>query len=74
LLLGRLRSGAAGEFGDQSEIGKVKQRLAETARVMIGFFAGVVRGALAFRSFGLICIAPVIGNLLCLVVAASHAR
>ena len=74
LLLGGLRSGTVGEFADQSEIGKVKKRLVETARVMLGFFAGVVLGALAFRSFGLICIAPVIGTLLCLVVVASQAR
>jgi uncharacterized membrane protein YoaK (UPF0700 family) len=74
LLLGRLRSGAAGESEFQLEIGKVKQRLVETARVMIGFFAGVVLGALAFRLFGLICIAPLIGTLFCLVVVASHAR
>jgi uncharacterized membrane protein YoaK (UPF0700 family) len=40
LLLGRLRSGAV-EFAFHLETGKVKQRLSETARVMIGFFAGV---------------------------------
>jgi uncharacterized membrane protein YoaK (UPF0700 family) len=74
LLLGRLRSGAAGEVALQPEMGKVKQRLVETARVMIGFFAGVVLGALAFRSFGLICLAPVIGTLFCLVVVAPRAR
>jgi hypothetical protein len=39
---------------------------------MIGFFAGVVLGALAFRSFGLACLAPVIGILFCLAVATSH--
>src|SRR6202011_4305262 len=42
LLLARFRSGAAGDFLRQPEIAKVKQRFAETARVMIGFFAGVV--------------------------------
>jgi uncharacterized membrane protein YoaK (UPF0700 family) len=74
LLLGRFRSGTPGELADQSEIEKVRQRLVETARVMVGFFAGVVLGALAFRSFGLICIAPAIGALFCLVVVASRAR
>jgi uncharacterized membrane protein YoaK (UPF0700 family) len=72
LLLGRLRSGAAGEFGQQSEIGMVKQRLVETALVIVGFFAGVVVGAMAFRLFGFICVAPVIGTLLCLVIISSR--
>ena len=74
LLLGRLRIAAAGELFRQPEIGRVRQRLVETARVMLGFFAGVVIGALAFRLFGLICLAPVIGTVFCLVVVASHQR
>jgi uncharacterized membrane protein YoaK (UPF0700 family) len=74
LLLGRLLSGAQGESSRQPEIGKVRQRLVETARVMIGFVAGVVLGALAFRLFGFISVAPVIGTLFCLVVVTSQAR
>jgi hypothetical protein len=52
----------------------VKKRLVETAGVMIGFFAGVVLGALAFRLFGFICLVPVIGTLFFLAVVASHPR
>ena len=74
LLLARFRGRAAGEFAFQPETGQMKQRLAETARVMIGFLAGVVLGALASRLFGFICIAPVIGILFCLAVVALHAR
>jgi uncharacterized membrane protein YoaK (UPF0700 family) len=72
LALGRFRIAEAGEFYRQPEFGKAKQRLVETARVMTGFFAGVVLGALAFRLFGFICLAPVVGTLFCLVVVASH--
>jgi uncharacterized membrane protein YoaK (UPF0700 family) len=72
LLLGRFRVVPADESSGKLEIEKVRQRLVETARVMVGFFAGVVLGALAFRSFGLACLAPVIGTLFCLVVATSH--
>jgi uncharacterized membrane protein YoaK (UPF0700 family) len=71
LLLDRFRSRTADEFPRQPEIGKVRQRFVETARVMIGFFVGVVLGALAFRLFGFICLAPVVGALLCLGIAAS---
>jgi uncharacterized membrane protein YoaK (UPF0700 family) len=74
LLLGRFRIAAGAECYGQLEIGKVRQRLVETARVMIGFFAGVVLGALAFRLFGFIGLAPVIGILFCLVVVTSHPR
>jgi uncharacterized membrane protein YoaK (UPF0700 family) len=74
LLLSRLRFTAAAEFYRQPEFGKVRQRLVETARIMSGFFTGVVLGALAFRIFGFICLAPVIGTLFCLVVVASHQR
>lgn len=70
LLLARFRGRAAGEFAFQPETGQMKQRLAETARVMIGFLAGVVLGALASRLFGFICIAPVIGILFCLAVVS----
>jgi hypothetical protein len=41
---------------------------------MIGFFAGVVLGAFAFRLFGFICIVPVIGVLFSLAVVASQER
>ena len=74
LLLARVRVAAGAELCRRPELEKVKQRLVETARVMIGFFAGVVLGALAFRLFGFICVAPVIGTLLCLAVVASHPR
>jgi uncharacterized membrane protein YoaK (UPF0700 family) len=74
LLLGRFGGGAADEGLRQSEIGKARQRFVETARVMIGFFVGVVLGALAFRLFGFICLAPVVATLFCLVVVASHRR
>jgi uncharacterized membrane protein YoaK (UPF0700 family) len=74
LLLARVRVAAGAELCRRPELEKVKQRLVETARLMIGFFAGVVLGALAFRLFGFICVAPVIGTLLCLAVVASHPR
>jgi uncharacterized membrane protein YoaK (UPF0700 family) len=74
LLLARFRIAAGAELYRRPELEKVKQRLVETARVMIGFFAGVVLGASAFRLFGFICVAPVIGTLLCLAVVASHPR
>jgi uncharacterized membrane protein YoaK (UPF0700 family) len=74
LLLARFRIATGAELYRRPELEKVKQRLVETARVMIGFFAGVVLGALAFRLFGFICVAPVIGTLLCLAVVASHPR
>jgi uncharacterized membrane protein YoaK (UPF0700 family) len=74
LLLGRFRIAAGAEFYRRLEIGKVRQRLVETARVMIGFFAGVVLGASAFRLFGFICLAPVIATLFCLLVVTSHPR
>ena len=74
LLLGRLPIGTAGELSRQPEIGEARQRLAETTRVMIGFFAGVVLGALAFRLFGFICLVPVIGALFFLVVVTSRLR
>jgi len=74
LLLGRFRGGSADQCLRQPEFGKVRQRLVETGRVMIGFFAGVVLGALAFRFSGFICLAPVIGTLFCLVIVTSRAR
>jgi uncharacterized membrane protein YoaK (UPF0700 family) len=74
LLLARFRIAAGAELDRWPEFEKVKQRLVETTRVMIGFFAGVVLGALAFRLFGFICVAPVIGALFCLVVVASRPR
>jgi uncharacterized membrane protein YoaK (UPF0700 family) len=74
LLLARFRVATGAELYRRPELEKAKQRLVETARVMIGFFAGVVLGALAFRLFGFICVAPVIGTLLCLAVVASHPR
>jgi uncharacterized membrane protein YoaK (UPF0700 family) len=74
LLLGRFRGGSADEGLLQPETGKVSQRFVETTRVMIGFFAGVVLGAFAFRLFGFICIVPVIGVLFSLAVVASQER
>jgi uncharacterized membrane protein YoaK (UPF0700 family) len=71
LLLSRLRANAADAPVPQSELGKTRRRLAETARVMIGFFAGVVPGALAYRQFGFIGLAPAILILLGLILAAS---
>jgi len=72
LLLARLRGRAADRFLAQSEIGKVRQRLADTVRVMVAFFVGVLVGAPAFRWFGFASLAPVIGILLCLGIAASR--
>jgi uncharacterized membrane protein YoaK (UPF0700 family) len=69
LILAGFRAGTADEFLWHSEIGKLRRRFAETARVMVGFFVGVVLGAMAFRLFGFICLAPAIGILLCLVIA-----
>jgi uncharacterized membrane protein YoaK (UPF0700 family) len=73
-LLGQFRGDAAEERLRQIEIGKARQRVVETARVMIGFFGGVLLGAWAFRLFGFIGLVPVICTLFCLVVVASHAR
>jgi uncharacterized membrane protein YoaK (UPF0700 family) len=72
LLLARIRTRTASSFLPHSEIGTVTRRLAETTRVMIGFFVGVVLGAPAFHLFGFICLAPVIGIVFCLVIAASR--
>jgi uncharacterized membrane protein YoaK (UPF0700 family) len=72
LLLARFRSGPADKFLPRSEIGKVRQRFSETVRAMIGFLLGVVLGAPAFRLFGFVCLAPVIGILFCLGIAASR--
>jgi uncharacterized membrane protein YoaK (UPF0700 family) len=74
LLLARLRSRTADRFGPHFEIEEVRRRFSETVRVMIGFFMGVVLGAAAFRLFGFVCLAPVIGILLLLGIVASHAR
>jgi uncharacterized membrane protein YoaK (UPF0700 family) len=70
LLLARLRTNTANKFVPNFEIGKTRQRFAETARIMVGFFAGVVVGALAYRQFGFIGLAPAILILLGLLVAA----
>ena len=70
LLLARLRTGAPNKFVPDFEVGKTRQRFAETARVMIGFFVGVVLGALAYRQFGFTGLAPAILVLLGLFVAA----
>ena len=70
LLLARLRTGAPNKFVPDFEVGKTRQRFAETARVMIGFFVGVVLGALAYRQFGFVGLAPAILILLGLLVAA----
>jgi uncharacterized membrane protein YoaK (UPF0700 family) len=72
LLLARYRSGIADRFGPHFEIGAVRRRFSDTVRVMIGFFMGVVLGAPAFRLFGFVCLAPVIGILLLLGVAAAR--
>jgi uncharacterized membrane protein YoaK (UPF0700 family) len=69
LLLARSRTSSADGFLPRHEIREVRQRLAKTAGVMSGFFVGVVLGGLAFRTVGLTCLVPVIGILLCLVVA-----
>jgi uncharacterized membrane protein YoaK (UPF0700 family) len=70
LLLARSRSRTADKFLPQHEIAEVRQRLAETVRVMIGFFLGVVLGAAAFRLFRFVCLAPVIGILFLLGITA----
>jgi len=71
LLLARFRSRTAEKFLPAPDAAEVKQRFAGTMRVMVGFFVGVVLGALAFRLFGFICLAPVIGILLCLLIASA---
>jgi uncharacterized membrane protein YoaK (UPF0700 family) len=70
LLLARFRSRNADRFGPHFEIEAVRRRVLETVRVMIGFFLGVVLGAPAFRLFGFVCLAPVIGILFLLGIAA----
>jgi uncharacterized membrane protein YoaK (UPF0700 family) len=70
LLLARIRPRATDKSLPNYEIGAVRQRFGETVRVMTGFVVGVVLGAPAFRLFGFICMAPVIGILFCLVIAA----
>ena len=72
LLLARIRAGTADKLLPHDEIGSVRQRFAETARAMAGFVVGVVLGAPAFRLFGFICMAPIIGIVICLVIAASR--
>jgi uncharacterized membrane protein YoaK (UPF0700 family) len=72
LLLAQIRTGAADKVIPEYEIGSVRPRFAETVRVMIGFVAGVVLGAPAFRLFGFICMTPIIGILFCLVITASR--
>ena len=71
LLLARMRGMTADKVLPEHEIGTVRRRFADTVRVMVGFFVGVVFGAPAFRLLGFICLAPIIGILLCLVIAAS---
>jgi uncharacterized membrane protein YoaK (UPF0700 family) len=72
LLLARIRGSAADKSPPNYEIGAVKKRFGDTVRVMTGFVVGVVLGAPAFRLFGFICMAPIIGILCCLVIAASR--
>jgi uncharacterized membrane protein YoaK (UPF0700 family) len=48
----------------------MRTRLADTLRVMVGFFAGVVLGAVAYRRLGFVSLAPVIAILLALAAAA----
>ncbi len=72
LVLARSRGRTADQLLAQPEIGKIRQRFADTLRVMFGFLAGVFVGAPAFRLFGFVCLAPVIGILLCLGIAAWH--
>jgi uncharacterized membrane protein YoaK (UPF0700 family) len=74
LMMARFRGMSADQFLSQAEIGKTRQRLGDTVRVMLGFLVGVVVGAPAFRSFGFICLAPVIGVLLCVAVAVVSGR
>jgi uncharacterized membrane protein YoaK (UPF0700 family) len=71
LLLARFQSRAPDGLLSEPEVEKMTRRFAETARVMIGFFLGVVLGASGFRLFGFISLAPIIGILLCLVIGAS---
>jgi uncharacterized membrane protein YoaK (UPF0700 family) len=72
LLLARYRSRTADRFGPHFEIEAVRRRFSETVCVMIGFVMGVVLGAPAFRLFGFVCLAPVIGILLLLGIVASR--
>jgi uncharacterized membrane protein YoaK (UPF0700 family) len=72
LLLARIRCRAADKSRPNYEIGTVRQRIGGTVRVMTGFVVGVVLGAPAFRLFGFICMAPIIGILCCLVIAAAR--
>jgi uncharacterized membrane protein YoaK (UPF0700 family) len=72
LLLARIRPRTVDKALPQYEIGSVRQRVAETVRVMIGFVVGVVLGASAFRLFGFICMVPIIVVLFSLVIAASR--
>jgi uncharacterized membrane protein YoaK (UPF0700 family) len=72
LLLARFRARSADKALPGYEIGSARQRFAGTVRVMIGFVVGVVLGAPAFRVFGFICMAPIVGILLCLVIAMSR--
>jgi uncharacterized membrane protein YoaK (UPF0700 family) len=72
LLLARIRRRATDKSPPNYEIGAVRQRFGETVRVMAGFVVGVVLGASAFRLFEFICMAPIIGILCCLVIAASR--
>jgi uncharacterized membrane protein YoaK (UPF0700 family) len=70
LLLARVRTKAADQPRSDGEIAKLRQRFAATARVMVGFFVGVMLGAVAYRELGLVCLVPIIVILLGLLVAA----
>lgn len=51
---------------------QVRARFAETFRVMVGFFVGVIVGAPAFRLLGFVGLIPTIAILLALLVAAER--
>jgi uncharacterized membrane protein YoaK (UPF0700 family) len=72
LLREKMRAGAADGILPGYEIESLRQRVAETVRVMSGFVVGVILGAAAFRLFGFICMMPIVGMLFSLVIAASR--
>jgi uncharacterized membrane protein YoaK (UPF0700 family) len=74
LLLARYRTKTADHRRWEAETARLWQRFAETARVVISFFVGVVLGAVAYRRYGLICLVPVIAILLALIIATLGRR
>jgi uncharacterized membrane protein YoaK (UPF0700 family) len=67
VLLARIRIASS-----DPDLTAVRRRCVETAGVIVGFFGGVIIGAVAFRAIGFTCLLPVIAVLLALAAAAAR--